>query len=332
MAYCQFGLFTGAGVSMSLNMHKIRFAKLRAAYEYWLTRSAGASRIPDKAAFDPADMRSFLSNVVLIDRERLSGRFRYRLAGTDVCDVYGLEPKGRYVDEVLHGEYRDYIVRLYDRVVRENVCIYCETHLQTEGGAEKHVERLICPMTTNGYEVDCLFIVQHFVGFARESRPAEHFSAHLGTRYVHLSEELSAKVRSDLRDVTAKVDRFIFNEKEVVAMISLGETDAINRVTFGVVHLNEAGTIVGYSRQESELSGLRPEDVIGRNFFDEVAPCTNKADFRALFAGVISGEREFAILDYIFPFRPQPVPVQVVMTHSHLLPKRFMLMIKRDGD
>lgn len=314
---------------MPLIMQKIRFAKLRAAYEYWLTRSAGGSRIPDKGGFDPQEMRGFLSNVLLIDRERPSGRFRYRLAGTEICNVYGLEPKGRYVDELLHGEYRDFILDLYRRVVSDNVCVYCETHLQVDGGPEKHVERLICPMTTNGYEVDCLFIVQHFVGFANEARPVEHYSAQVGTRYIHLSEELSAKVRSDLRDVTARVDRFIFDEKEVLGMLSLGESEAINRVAFGVVHLNEAGTIVGYSRQESELSGLRPEEVVGRNFFDEVAPCTNKADFRSLFAGVISGEREFAVVDYTFPFRPRPVPVQVVMTHSHLLPKRFMLMIKR---
>lgn len=310
-------------------MQKIRFAKLRAAYEYWLTRSAGGSRIPDKAGFDPQEMRSFLSNVLLIDRESTTGRFRYRLAGTEICDVYGLEPKGRYVDELLHGEYRDFILGLYDRVVRENVCVYCETHLQIEMGAEKHVERLICPTTTNGYEIDCLFIVQHFVGFANEATPGEHFSATLGTRYVHLTEELSAKVRSDLRDVSGNVDRFIFNEQEVIGMISQGESEAINRVAFGVVHLNEVGTIVGYSRQESELSGLRPDEVLGRNFFDEVAPCTNKANFRALFAGVISGEREFAVVDYTFPFRSKPIPVQVVMTHSHLLPKRFMLMIKR---
>ena len=310
-------------------MQKIRFAKLRAAYEYWLTRSAGGTRIPDKAGFDPLEMRTFLANVLLVDREKATGRFRYRLAGTDICDVYGLEPKGRYVDEILQGEYRDFMLGLYERVARENVCIYCESHLKVEDGAEKHVERLICPTTTNGYDVDCLFIVQHYVGFATGPTPVAHFSANLGTRYVHLTEELSAKVRSDLRDVSGNVDRFIFNEQEVIGMISQGESEAIQRVTFGVVHLNETGTVVGYSRQESELSGLRPEDVMGRNFFDEVAPCTNKADFRALFAGVLSGEREFAILDYVFPFRPRPIPVQVVMTHSHLLPKRYLLMIKR---
>lgn len=313
---------------MPESMQKIRFAKLRAAYEYWLTRSAGGTRIPDKAGFDPVDMRAFLANVLLIDKEAATGRFRYRLAGTEICDVYGLEPKGRYVDEVLRGEYRDFLIGVYERVVREKVCIYCESHLQVADGAKKHIERIICPMTTNGVEVDCLFIVQHYVGFATGPTPVEHFSAGLGTRYVHLTEDVAARVRQDLHDISGAVDRFIFDEKEVIAMISQGEYEAINRVTFGVVHLNESGTIVGYSRQESELSGLRPEDVMGRNFFDEVAPCTNKADFRSLFAGVLSGEREFAVVDYTFPFRPRPIPVQVVMTHSHLLPKRYLLMIK----
>lgn len=314
---------------MAIFMHKIRFSQLRAAYEYWLTRSAGGSRIPDKAGFDPLEMRSFLPNVILIDRERAGGRFRYRLAGTKICEVYGLDPKGRYVDEVLRGAYRDYILGVYDRVVRQNVCVYCETHLTVEDGADKHVERIICPITTNGVEVDCLFIVQHYVGFAEGPTPVEHFSANLQTRYVHLSEEVSAKGLQELKGIAARVDRFVFDEQEVMRLISHGASEAVNQVTFGVVHLDEQGTVVGYSREESRLSGLRPEDVIGRNFFTEIAPCTDKAEFRSPFGGVLSGEKEFAVVDYVFPFRPQPIPVQVIMTHSHLLPKRYLLMIKR---
>jgi photoactive yellow protein len=314
---------------MPIFMHKIRFAQLRAAYEYWLTRSAGGSRIPDKSGFDPIEMRSFLPNVILVDRERVTGRFRYRLAGTQICEVYGFDPKGRYVDEVLRGEYRDYLLDVYRRVADENVCVYCESHLTVEDRIEKHVERIICPITTNGVEVDCLFIVQHYVGFAGGPKPVEHFSADLQTRYVHLSEEVSAKGLQSLKDIAGRIDRFVFDEQEVMRLISQGASEAVNKVAFGVVHLDEQGTIIGYSREESRLSGLRPEDVLGKNFFSDIAPCTDKTEFRAPFSGVLAGDKEFAIIDYTFPFRPEPVPVQVIMTHSHLLPKRYLLMIKR---
>jgi len=43
----------------------------------------------------------------------------------------------------------------------------------------------------------------------------------------------------------------------------------------GVVRFDERGTVTLYNRWESRLSGLRPEGVVGRSFFEEIAPCTN---------------------------------------------------------
>ena len=44
---------------------------------------------------------------------------------------------------------------------------------------------------------------------------------------------------------------------------------------FGVVRFDERGTVTLYNNWESGLSGLSPEGVVGRSFFEEIAPCTN---------------------------------------------------------
>jgi photoactive yellow protein len=50
------------------------------------------------------------------------------------------------------------------------------------------------------------------------------------------------------------------------------ELDALG---FGVVEMNHECTVLRYNAAESRLSGLPPDRVIGRQFFREVAPCSN---------------------------------------------------------
>ena len=44
---------------------------------------------------------------------------------------------------------------------------------------------------------------------------------------------------------------------------------------FGVVELDADLVCQGYNQTESRFSGLSPERVIGRQFFELVAPCMN---------------------------------------------------------
>ena len=86
--------------------------------------------------------------------------------------------------------------------------------------------------------------------------------------------------------------------------------DAIDDLPFGAIRLNAAGIILGYNRFESRLSGLEPARVIGKNFFTEVAPCTNVQRSPAAFAGR-AARRASRRLPHIFSFSP---PCQVTIT------------------
>ena len=53
--------------------------------------------------------------------------------------------------------------------------------------------------------------------------------------------------------------------------------------------------------------------MIGRNFFNEIAPCCNKPSFRGVFdAGVRSGHLN-AIFDYVFDYKMNPTRVKIQM-------------------
>lgn len=74
---------------------------------------------------------------------------------------------------------------------------------------------------------------------------------------------------------------------------SLAEMTAaeIDELPFGVVQLNGAGRVLMYNATEMEITGCIAGDVIGKNFFTTVAPCTDVPAFRGRFeAGVKSGK------------------------------------------
>ncbi|GAB4533211.1 MAG: PAS domain-containing protein [Haliangiales bacterium] len=84
--------------------------------------------------------------------------------------------------------------------------------------------------------------------------------------------------------------------------------EALDQLSFGVVRLDSSLTVLAYNQPESKLSGLSPEQVIGRDFFTEVAPCTNNK----LVAGRFRSDGDLdEVVDYVLAFYMRPVPVQL---------------------
>ena len=102
---------------------------------------------------------------------------------------------------------------------------------------------------------------------------------------------------------------------EKLAGLSTTELDAL---PFGAIQLDHDGTILKYNLAESRLTGREPARVIGKNFFQEVAPCTNVQAFAGRFrAGVARGElRE--VFRYRFDFEMAPREVSVTLFYSSI--------------
>jgi photoactive yellow protein len=71
------------------------------------------------------------------------------------------------------------------------------------------------------------------------------------------------------------------------------------KLPFGAVKLNRDGVILKYNFCDGQTSGREPWEIIGQNFFTEVAPATNIEEFAVRFReGIKAGQ-----LDVTFPYR-----------------------------
>lgn len=73
----------------------------RDVYDYWLQCRDGDA-LPARDDLNPAALKKHLSFISLIDVERDPQRFRVRLAGTGLRDIFGSELTGSYLEDDTH--------------------------------------------------------------------------------------------------------------------------------------------------------------------------------------------------------------------------------------
>lgn len=102
-----------------------------------------------------------------------------------------------------------------------------------------------------------------------------------------------------------------------------------DRMQFGIIELDRQGTIIAYNMGEARISGRNPEDMIGKNFFSDIAPCTQTPEFLGRFkAGIAKGSLS-ARFDYLFDFKMDPVVVRVTMVTSVIDGETRVLLVIR---
>src|SRR5258708_20693985 len=109
----------GRGMPFQFPVHP-RHPALRQFYDYWLTKCRDG-RIPGRDKIDPVEMRSFLRYVIMFDVERHPRcyRFRHRLVGTHIVELFAQDVTGGYVDEASSAEeYPNVYLRLAPLVDR----------------------------------------------------------------------------------------------------------------------------------------------------------------------------------------------------------------------
>jgi len=97
--------------------------KLSALWDFWTARLRGR-RVPDRADFDPIDMRPWLGHLMLV--ELTEGRWVYRLYGTFFVETFRREMTGKAIDELPEAQAR-VLCEEYDRV-RETAAPVARTY------------------------------------------------------------------------------------------------------------------------------------------------------------------------------------------------------------
>jgi photoactive yellow protein len=100
------------------------------------------------------------------------------------------------------------------------------------------------------------------------------------------------------------------NLANVLANMTAGDIDGL---AFGAVQTDLAGTILMYNSAEGDITGRNPKEVIGKNFFDDVAPCTKSPEFFGKFQMAENDPTFSAMFEYTFDYQMTPTKVKVHM-------------------
>lgn len=119
-----------------------------------------------------------------------------------------------------------------------------------------------------------------------------------------------------------------FGQEDIENSLSKMNDQDLDELAFGAIELDSNGNILQYNAAEGDITGRDPEDVKGKNFFREVAPCTNTDEFFGKFKeGVASGNLN-TLFEYTFDYNMMPTKVKVHMKKA-LSGDSYWVFVKR---
>lgn len=127
---------------------------------------------------------------------------------------------------------------------------------------------------------------------------------------------------------TAAMQVVKFQDKDLDNVMSKMNADQLDKLAFGAVQLDKDGKIIQYNNAEGAITGRDPKAMIGKNFFNEVAPCTKSPAFYGKFVeGVRSGLLNTQF-EYLFNYNMKPTQVKVHMKKA-MAGDTYWIFIKR---
>ena len=119
-----------------------------------------------------------------------------------------------------------------------------------------------------------------------------------------------------------------FGKDDIQNVVAKLSSKDIDDLAFGAIQLDASGKILKYNAMEGAITGRDPKAAIGKNFFSEVAPCTNTPAFKGTFdKGVKAGDLN-TMFEYTFDYEMKPTKVKVHMKKA-LVGDTYWVFVKR---
>lgn len=106
-------------------------------------------------------------------------------------------------------------------------------------------------------------------------------------------------------------------------VIKFGSDDLENRLAtdpsraellpFGAILVDQQGEVLRFNHVESGISGRNTADVVGRNFFNDVAPCAKGQVFYNHFFRAVADGHVNTMFDYQFDYKMKATNVRIHM-------------------
>ncbi len=119
-----------------------------------------------------------------------------------------------------------------------------------------------------------------------------------------------------------------FGKDDIQNVIARMNPKEVDQLAFGAVQLDGKGTILRYNAAEASITGRSAAEVIGRNFFRDVAPCTNSPTFKGVFDQGVRDDNLNTMFEYVFDYRMTPTKVKVHMKKA-ISDGTYWIFVKR---
>lgn len=106
-------------------------------------------------------------------------------------------------------------------------------------------------------------------------------------------------------------------------IIKFGADDLENRLAadpsraellpFGAIMVDQRGDVLRYNHVEAGISKRRPDDVVGKNFFNDIAPCAKGQMFYNHFFRAVADGQVNTMFDYQFDYKMEATKVRIHM-------------------
>lgn len=135
-------------------------------YTYWESKRSGEA-IPLRADMHPGELARWKENLLLIGVG--DGQYRYRLYGHAFVDEFGVEMRGRTIDD-LPAEQRDLLKAEYEGVARSRApasrvytALFPLFPDEPTDPARREMtwERLVLPLSENGQDLSALLVAAY---------------------------------------------------------------------------------------------------------------------------------------------------------------------------
>jgi PAS domain len=164
------------GVSDIAFRAQLLIPEQRQLYDYWVEKSANGG-LPLRRDISPMHFPKLLPFISLIEVEPDAARFKVRLAGTRLREIYDRETTGLYLDEIDWGDKHDYWMASYAHLVKDG-----KPAQGTIRGPRVQKEHLVqywlrLPLSLGGASVGMILCYDAFLSAIEEETQADASAA-----------------------------------------------------------------------------------------------------------------------------------------------------------
>ena len=111
-------------------------------------------------------------------------------------------------------------------------------------------------------------------------------------------------------------DEHLVKRADIERIERFGEAE-LDQLPIGAIRLDKEGKILSYNQTEAHLAGRKKENVVGKNFFTDVAPCANVQAFAGKFREGVQKGSLHTVFPYVFDYEMEPRHVWVTLFYNN---------------